>query len=181
MGEIGEGGKGLPQAHGARTSAEEARRRQLVSRYTHVSRCTQEPPLTKHKGSLPLTKHKERLLTSMRKSKPEMRRCVPCLVCLTLLPKRLSWLVVGMLALDTRHVGIQARHVDTRHRLLLHVIWIQDRGLLHLTDVARPYTRHVAYETVADETGWCALLIYKLQHHLLLIYKLQHHLLPHTT
>ena len=38
----------------------------------------------------------------------------------------LSCLVVGMLALDTRHVGIQARTVDTRHRLLLHLMGIQD-------------------------------------------------------
>ena len=88
MGEIGEGGRGLPQAHGARTSAPGARRSELASRYKQVSRYNKEPPLTKHKGSLAVRKHEERFLTSkpmrfltsMPMSRPEMRRCVRWLV-----------------------------------------------------------------------------------------------------
>ena len=71
MWERGEGGKGRLQAHGARTSAQGARRSELASRYKQVSRYNKEPPLTKHK---------DRLLTSMPMSRPEMRRCVRWLV-----------------------------------------------------------------------------------------------------
>ena len=85
MGEIREGGTGLPQAHlpqahGAGTSAQGARRSQLVSRYKQVSRYNKEAALTKHKGSLAVTKHKERFLTSMPMSRAEMRGCVSWLV-----------------------------------------------------------------------------------------------------
>ena len=111
MWERGEGGKGRLQAHGARTSAQGASRSQqlLVSRYKEVSRYNKEARLTKHK---------ERLLTRMRMCRAEMemekRRCLPCLVSHILLPKCLSCLVLGLLALDTILVRIQARHVGAR-------------------------------------------------------------------